>query len=273
MAEAINPDRSLLAVQRLGRNQGRYLGETIDIQKLLGELQVLGLRSGWRVDCFLESADSCLLAYHRPAVQPDKRLYLSAGIHGDEPAGPLAILELVRENRWPDNVEVWLCPCLNPTGFLLNTRENAHGLDLNRQYHLPEAPETRAHIDWLAQQPYFDVTLCLHEDWEAHGFYVYELSRHGEISLAPEIVRGVAAVCPIDLSPVIEGREAHEGVIRPSFDPASRPQWPEAFYLLTHKTKLSCTLEAPSDFPVAVRVAALVAGVRSVLDRLASVRG
>jgi hypothetical protein len=28
-------------------------------------------------------------------------------------------------------------------------------------------------------------------------------------------------------------------------DPRSRPQWPEAFFLLTHKTQLSCTLPDP----------------------------
>jgi hypothetical protein len=42
-------------------------------------------------------------------------------------------------------------------------------------------------------------------------------------------------------------------------DPRTRPDWPEAFYLLTYQTRLSCTLEAPSDFPLPVRVEALAA--------------
>jgi murein peptide amidase A len=235
----------------------------------LDDLHGLARQAGWRSDCFLQSAEFCLPAYHRPVSQVQKRLYLSAGIHGDEPAGPLAMVELVRKNRWPESVEVWLCPCLNPSGFMRNTRENASGLDLNRQYHSPDAPEVRAHVDWLTQQPDFDVTLCLHEDWEAHGFYVYELSVGGSVLLGEEIVRRVAEVCPIDYSPLIEGREAHGGVIRPSLDLTLRPQWPEAFYLMNHKTRLSCTLEAPSDFPLGTRVAALVAGVEAVLDRLA----
>ncbi len=142
------------------------------------------------------------------------------------------------------------------------------GLDLNRQYLQPSAPEIRAHIEWLNRQPKFDVTLCLQEDWEANGFYVYELSLPGQSTFAEDIVSRVAEVCPIDRSPVIEGREAHEGIIRPNPDPDSRPQWPEAFYLITQKTGVSCTLEAPSDFPLQVRVAALVAGVRTVIERL-----
>jgi hypothetical protein len=75
----------------------------------------------------------------------------------------------------------------------------------------------------------------------------------------------VAEVCPLDFSEIIEGRPAHCGIIRPSVDPRSRPQWPEAFYLLTYKTRLSYTLEAPSDFPLPTRVGALVSGVRAGL--------
>ena len=129
-----------------------------------------------------------------------------------------------------------------------------------------EAQETVAHINWLKRQPKFDLCLCLHEDWEAHGFYVYELNPEGQPSLAEKIVARVAEVCPIDTSELIEGRPAQKGIIRPSVDPRSRPQWPEAFFLLTHKTRLSYTLEAPSDFPLSVRVAALIAAVRGALE-------
>ena len=64
--------------------------------------------------------------------------------------------------------------------------------------------------------------MCLHEDWESHGFYIYELNPDGHAPLGEKIVAAVARVCPIDLSPEIEGREARGGVIRPSLDPAVR---------------------------------------------------
>ena len=120
-----------------------------------------------------------LLALHRPsspATRHPSRIYLSTGIHGDEPAGPLAALRLLQENQWPENAELWFCPCLNPMGFVLNRRENADGKDLNRDYRHLETTEVRAHIAWLERQPQFDLCLCLHEDWESHGFYVYELN-------------------------------------------------------------------------------------------------
>ena len=128
-----------------------------------------------------------------------------------------------------------------------------------------QSAEVRAHVAWLEKQPRFDLCLCLHEDWEAHGFYVYELNPDRQPSLAEAIVARVARVCPLDLSSVIEGREAQGGIIRPNLDPLSRPQWPEAFWLLTHKTRLSYTLEAPSDFPLSVRISALVSGVNAAL--------
>jgi hypothetical protein len=172
----------------------------------------------------------------------------------------------MQENAWPAGLGLWLCPCLNPTGFPLNRRENAKGIDLNRQYLHIESPETRAHVAWLQRQPGFDVTLCLHEDWEARGFYLYELNPDNRPSHAGEIIRRVSEVCPIDHADLIEERPAKGGIIRPSADPRSRPQWPEAFWLLTHKTRHSYTLEAPSDFPLSVRVNALVAAVRAVVE-------
>ena len=256
-------------MQKLGKNIGGYHGETIDIRVVLREVKAAAQKHGWSAEPFYKTGDLELFALHRkPEVGSQKsevRIYISTGIHGDEPAGPLAALKLIRENRWPANAEIFLLPCLNPDGFVLNSRGNAGGIDLNRDYRHLESGEVAAHVRWLERQTQFDLTLCLHEDWESHGFYVYELNPDGHAPLGAKMVEAVAKVCPIDLSPTIEGREATGGVIRPSLDPASRPQWPEAFWLLQNKTRRSCTLEAPSDFPLPVRVDALVAGVNSAL--------
>jgi hypothetical protein len=227
---------------------------------------------GWLPELLFRTGDLELLALHRRteagSQNPKSRIYISTGIHGDEPAGPLAAMKLILENQWPPDAELWLLPCLNPDGFVLNTRGNASGIDLNRDYRHLETGEVAAHVRWLERQTQFDLTLCLHEDWESHGFYVYELNPDGHAPLGVKMVEAVSRVSPIDLSPVIEGREANGGVINPSIDPATRPQWPEAFWLLQNKTRRSCTLEAPSDFPLSVRVAALVAGVNSALAGL-----
>jgi hypothetical protein len=255
-------------MQKLGKNVDRYRGETIDIAAVLAEILQQAREQGWNIDSLSTDNGLAIPALRRTVPVPRACLYLSAGIHGDEPAGPLAVRQLFRENRWPDGVEICLCPCLNPSGFALNRRENADGLDLNRQYLHLQAAETRAHVVWLEQQPRFDVAMCLHEDWESLGFYLYELRLGSNPSHAEEIIRQVEAVCPIDRSDEIEGRPAVGGIVRPSLDPRSRPQWPEALWLISYKTQHTYTLEAPSDFPMETRVTALVTGVRVVLGAL-----
>ena len=257
-------------MQRLNKNHGGYCGETLVLDRFWRDLAQAAREFDWRMENFHQTAKFNFLALRRPPRAPDARpiahrIYISTGIHGDEPAGPLAALRLMQANQWPANAEIILHPCLNPTGFSLNRRDNGQGIDLNRDYLDLQSAEVRAHTAWLAQQPLFDLCLCLHEDWEAHGFYVYELNPERQPSLAEAIIAGVVKVCPIDQSAMIEGRNASGGIIRPDLDPLARPQWPEAFWLLTHKTRLSYTLEAPSDFPLTIRVNALVHGVNAAL--------
>ena len=261
------------AGQRLGRNSSGYSGEGIDIAAVLDEQQQLARAHGWQVETLVAAPGVELPVFRRHVLRATQRIYISTGIHGDEPAGPLAVCELLKANSWPDHAEIWLCPSLNPTGFPRNTRENADGVDLNRDYKHRRSAEVRAHIAWLERQPRFDLCLCLHEDWEAHGFYVYEVNPENRPSLAEKMVGAARAVCPIDHSPLIDGREAREGIIRPNIDPALRPEWPEAFYLVMHHTRLSYTLEAPSDFPLAVRVAALVAATKAAVGEFAKAGG
>jgi hypothetical protein len=47
-----------------------------------------------------------------------------------------------------------------------------------------------------------------------------------------------------------------------------RPDWPEAFYLISHQAPQGYTLEAPSDFPLPTRVAALVTATAAGIERL-----
>jgi predicted deacylase len=253
-------------VQRLGKNLGGYFGERITITEILNEIKIAAQGTGWISETFYSADGFEWFGFRRtPSRKFARRVYISAGIHGDEPAGPLASLRLFREHQWPEHTDVVFCPCLNPVGFTANTRENGKGIDLNRDYLHFQSPEIRAHTAWLQKQPDFDFALCLHEDWESHGFYVYELNPDAKPSFAEAIVAGVAKVCPIDQSEIIEDRPAKGGIIRPSVDPRSRPQWPEAFWLISNKTRLSYTLEAPSDFPLATRIDALVEGVNAIL--------
>jgi murein peptide amidase A len=255
-------------MQRLGKNIGGYRGEKIDITRAVRDVQEAALRAGWKLDSSAWMETCGLLALHRPVTLARKRVYISSGMHGDEPAGPLAVLRLLQEDSWPSDFELWACPCLNPSGFSLHRRENAAGIDLNRDYRRLQTPEIRAHTAWLEQRPRFDLTLCLHEDWEANGFYLYELNPDNRPSSVDRIIQEVSKICLIDTSPLIEGRPASNGIIRPEGDPLLRPEWPEAIYLIANKTRQSYTLEAPSDFPLETRIAALATATRVALERI-----
>jgi protein MpaA len=256
-------------IRRRGKNVGGYCGKRIDIERTLPEIAELAAEQGWISENFLQVAGIGLLGLHRPArgrrsSNRARRVYVSAGIHGDEPAGPLAMLQLFRENRWPLDVDLWICPCLNPDGFAQNRRENSKGIDLNRDYQIHSAAEVQAHIRWLRRQPALDLGLVLHEDWQARGFYLYEWNAR-QRSLAQNIITSVARVCPIDRSPMIEGAPAENGIIRLMLSRKARRYGSEASYLFLKKTPLVYMLEAPSDFPLAGRVTALGTAVKAAL--------
>ena len=220
----------------------------------------------FRVERFGEIAGCPLLALTKRTPGPRPRRYVSSGIHGDEPAPPLALLALLESGFFDSRANWFLVPLLNPTGFTRGTRENADGIDLNRDYLHLASPEIRAHVAWLRHQPAFDFTLCVHEDWESQGFYLYELNPDGRPSLAEPMVGAVSRVCPIETAAMIDGRpSAAPGIIRPDADPLLRELWPEAIYLRAHHTNLTYTLESPSALPLDVRIAALRAALTTAL--------
>jgi murein peptide amidase A len=196
---------------------------------------------------------------------------LSAGIHGDEPAPPQALLRLAQTGFFDARCQWLVCPLLNPTGFLAGTRESHAAMDLNRDYKSPQTPEVRAHVAWLQRQPPFDLIICLHEDWEAQGFYLYELNPLQRPSLAPTMIAAARALGPIETAAVIDGRESAEpGIIRPISDPLLRDTWPEAIYLRHHHGPLDYTIETASAQPLEQRITTQTAVIKAALEQFLS---
>jgi murein peptide amidase A len=63
-------------------------------------------------------------------------------IHGSEPAG-LGVVRLLRHIPLPAGVHLWLIPTVNPDGLAAGTRQNAHGVDLNRNWPAAWVPNGR----------------------------------------------------------------------------------------------------------------------------------
>lgn len=76
--------------------------------------------------------DTPLLVYRRGV--PDGVSVLVVGaIHGDEDAG-VAVVDLLKTMELSPKIDLWLVPTMNPDGQVDRTRQNANGVDLNRNF-------------------------------------------------------------------------------------------------------------------------------------------
>lgn len=182
-------------------------------------------------------------------------LYLSAGVHGDEPAGPQGLLAWAEANlERLRRGNVILFPLFNPVGLALNTRANENGEDMNRIFHLKEHPHIAAW--WRAMEGvHAGLALCLHEDYDAQGLYCYEQSRNPGEDMAERFMTACERIIPRDLRKVIEGRRAAKGIIRPRRIPALLGL-PESVALFRQGVRRTLTFETPSEFSLAVRARA-----------------
>ena len=181
-------------------------------------------------------------APRRPATVAPPRLYLSAGIHGDEISGPLALLEMIRHPGFFAAFEVTMFPILNPDGLARGVRTNRDEIDLNRDYRNSRSLEIKGHIETLLTLGRFDASMMLHEDYEGIGAYLYELNDTLDPGLGAKIIAAMGLHVPIDLRPEIEEAPARGGVIsrRDLIGKLGRledrTEWAEATYLTVYHT-------------------------------------
>jgi murein peptide amidase A len=221
---------------------------TASVGVWLQSLEKLAVRRGFEVQVWGTSGELPLLGLLRAAEGRDApRIYLSAGIHGDEPAGPWAIERLLRKDLLHRHVNWVICPLLNPHGRVCGTRETPDGIDMNRDYREPRSPEVAAHRKWIEHLPSNHLYLSLHEDWEASGFYLYELNNSSWATFGRSILHRVEKVIPIEPVTCIDDHHVSEcGYILHPPEPDDPLLWPEAIYHLKRYRHLSYTFETPS---------------------------
>jgi zinc carboxypeptidase len=129
-------------------------------------------------------------------------------VHGDECGGTVLVDELRR--RPLTDATVWIIPTLNPDGYVAFTRENASGVNLNRDGLRETEPETRALFGLLDD---------VHADLVVHGHSPYREAMHfgGELAkgLAWRVARSTgwgfayAGDLPPDRAFLWQGQEHH----------------------------------------------------------------
>ena len=191
-------------------------------------------------------------------------VWLTGGVHGDEPAGVEAVLRFLERDAWPEGLAFAVVPCVNPHGWVHNQRENAQGCDINWSYARDDVVEVQVVKD-MARGRCFEFVVDFHEDWESPGFYIYEIRRNG-VPIAQDIARQVAEICPLNGSAEIEGQPARGGVVYPDIteEEATRGRG-IPLELFRHHTDHLLTTETPTGLDMETRVATHLAVLDAVV--------
>jgi protein MpaA len=92
-------------------------------------------------------------AIERGDPSATKRLLVFGLIHGNEPAGR-AVARKLAATAPPPGLDVWVVEDLNPDGFAAGTRQNSHGVDLNRNFPYRWRPvQRRGGVFWSGPGP------------------------------------------------------------------------------------------------------------------------
>ena len=203
------------------------------------------------------------LVFTRPGEKPQMKVGIFAGIHGDEPAGVLALCDFVR--ALDDSAvrargyELHVYPLVNPTGYEDRTRHSRSGKDLNREFWRGSPEPEVAQLEKVILHERYHGYISLHSDDTSEGFYAFArgstLTRH---LLRPALAT-VEAALPLDRRSEIDGFHAEEGIIHTAYDgilsapPGTRPQ------------PFEVILESPTQAPMHLQRGAFVLALVEIL--------
>lgn len=203
-----------------------------------------------------------------------KSILLSAGVHGDEPAGIYTILKFLEDHieEFLDKYRFVIYPCVNPSAFEASTLETMNGANLNRLF-TPETSQTEIHLiieDLLKLNLDFQFAMDLHEAppyYEGEGYlkkdnphacWIYE-SRRDECE---RLGRGMIDTLPPDIEvctwPFIYHDISDRGVINFLAETTGNPVYAEGTtfdaFVFERYTGHSFTTETPTGWSMEKRV-------------------
>jgi hypothetical protein len=237
-------------------------GEQKSIDKLLAPLRAGAARGPFGAIDLSHSLERFTFA--GPNSSDPIRLGIFAGIHGDEPAGPAALVEflklLAEQPALAEGYLIHAYPVCNPTGFEDGTRHNRTGADLNREFWRNSLhPEVQV-IERELRERHFQGLIQLHADDTSDGIYGFVRGHTLSENLLKPALDEAAKILPRNVSAQIDGFAAKDGIIYDAYEGilAAPPQIdPVPFELI---------LETPHHAPMEKQTEALVVAMRTVLE-------
>ena len=136
-----------------------------------------------------------------------KNIFLSAGIHGNEPAGVYALLNFLEKkaHEYLDNFSFIAFPCVNPSGFEYDQRGNIDGINLNLTFNGELSSKESTIVKQFIRKSNitYAFAMDMHEDdtyEKVDGytmkdnpkeFYLYEVSHHKNFFIGPKIIHAL----------------------------------------------------------------------------------
>jgi murein peptide amidase A len=192
------------------------------------------------------------------------RIGLFGGIHGDEPAGAHALVELLtllsKDPQLADGFQLQVYPLCNPTGFEDNTRHSRSGRDLNREFWKQSTqPEVRI-LEQELQQNRFSGVLQLHADDTSEGIYGFVKGHTLTENLLRPALREAGKILPRNVNATIDGFAARDGIIFDVYEGVLAPP------ARMEPVPFEIVLETPHSAPLDLQVQALVVAIRTILS-------
>ncbi|MEK7138774.1 MAG: M14 family metallocarboxypeptidase [Patescibacteria group bacterium] len=239
---------------------------------------ILGLANGCSESLFS-------VTFGHDASRRSRRVLLSAGIHGEEPAGVYALLAFLERDihRFANDFEFLIFPCINPFGFERNYRFNYRGRDINREF----KDDVCCVESWLVMAELkrrgwsFVCTVDLHEtdpnfvgegftQWDSpHDFYMWEVcpDKHARIGdKVIDVVRRVAPICIWDT--IYQDKNSGgviwypEGCVNPVYLEGTTLEG----FVSRNYTSQAFTLETPCGWPMWQRTLAHRVALHTILE-------
>jgi len=239
------------------RSLERFLSPLLKLSKV--QTDFLG---GFEIG--LEKYSLPRLTFSGPKSSEPIRIALFGSIHGDEPAGALALAQLLidisRKPELAENFQLQVYPICNPTGFEDNTRCSRRGRDLNREFWKASLEAEVQILERELRNGHFSGLIQLHADDTSDGVYGFVRGHTLTENLLRPALAEAGKILPRNVNATIDGFAARDGIIYDQYEgvlaaPANMD--PVPFEII---------LETPHLAPIEMQVQALVVATLTVLQ-------